>query len=525
MTKDNKKSISYKAQSTQQFVEEDVVVIGNDGSAVLPGINAVAVPSTKNMFNEPDQDPKEVDLSGKKYKIINWGEDNDLPNQILEKIGRCEVLSAGLYFNAFTGYGQGLIPCYYEFDSQGNGTVKHYYYKGIELKKQLRDLKMQKLELEDKDDDLSSKKLEIVNEDITEMDEKKKRWDQTMVELKEFFSYNDTNHFIDELLIDLNFFFMGVPMLVLNEKKKVVSVKHREAAFSRWTEKNKKGKVENMIYSWRWHETSQIGKEDAIPYAVLDPDSPLRDLKEQLGMISNGAGTKKDTNTRKFIVPLPLPSPGRFYYPKSPWYATFLSGWYDIWSKIPEGKNSIFDNIMALGYHIELSDDYFEGIFEEEGINTDEGKKARIKKEYSKLNDFLSGKDNMGKSVVSFVTFDNEGKEKRKMKITAIDNPYKDGGQYIEDSEEASNMMSQAMWVHPSIIGASPGKNKSINGTEARELFIMKNAMQKPFRDRAVKPFYLAKEINGWDPELEWMIPNIELTTLDENKGSKKVIS
>ena len=110
------------------------------------------------------------------------------------------------------------------------------------------------------------------------------------------------------------------------------------------------------------------------------------------------------------------------------------------------------------------------------------------------------------------------------MKITAIDNNFK-GGEYLDDSEEASNIMSYAMGVHPSLIGSSPGKAKTINGTEARELFIIKQSLMKPIRDRILRPLYIIKAINGWDPTLKFVIPNIELTTLDKNTGSTKVIS
>jgi hypothetical protein len=92
------------------------------------------------------------------------------------------------------------------------------------------------------------------------------------------------------------------------------------------------------------------------------------------------------------------------------------------------------------------------------------------------------------------------------------------GGDYIEDSEEVSNIIAYAMMVNPSMIGPSPGKNKTINGTEARELFIIKQALLKPFRDRILRPLYLIKAINKWPADLHFSIPNVELTTLDNEK-------
>ena len=98
------------------------------------------------------------------------------------------------------------------------------------------------------------------------------------------------------------------------------------------------------------------------------------------------------------------------------------------------------------------------------------------------------------------------------------------GGEYIEDSEEATNVICNTMAVHPSLKGASPGKSKNINGTEARELFIIAQVLFKPLRDMMLLPLYLAKEINGWDKNIEFGVKNIMLTTLDKNTGSEKSI-
>ena len=103
------------------------------------------------------------------------------------------------------------------------------------------------------------------------------------------------------------------------------------------------------------------------------------------------------------------------------------------------------------------------------------------------------------------------------IKIETIRNEMK-GGEYIEDSEEVSNIIDYGMMVHPSLVGASPGKNKSINGTAARALVIIKQALLKPFRDRILKPFYLVRAINRWPDDLHFVIPNLELTTLDKSK-------
>lgn len=105
--------------------------------------------------------------------------------------------------------------------------------------------------------------------------------------------------------------------------------------------------------------------------------------------------------------------------------------------------------------------------------------------------------------------------------ITALDSFFK-GGEYIEDSEEVSNTICYAMNVHPSIIGAAPGKGKSINGTEARELFNMEQALMKMYQDLTLEPLYVAKVMNGWPKDIHFSVTNCQLTTLDKGTGATK---
>ena len=127
--------------------------------------------------------------------------------------------------------------------------------------------------------------------------------------------------------------------------------------------------------------------------------------------------------------------------------------------------------------------------------------------------------------MVSFFKDSPDGKKRYKIEIVQIENKFK-GGEYLEDSGEVSNMIAYTLGVHPSLIGASPGKTSSMSGTDKRELFIIKQALLKPIRDRILRPLYLVKRINGWPEEIHFAIPNIELTTLDKNKtGTETKIS
>ena len=138
------------------------------------------------------------------------------------------------------------------------------------------------------------------------------------------------------------------------------------------------------------------------------------------------------------------------------------------------------------------------------------------------MNDFLACEENAGKAFVAEFRYDKiKGFEDKDIIISALPNQ-QIGGEYIEDSEEVSNTICYAMGVHPSIIGASPGKGKSINGTEARELFTIEQALMKMYQDATLDPLYFAKAINAWPKDIYFSITNCQLTTLDQGTGAVK---
>jgi hypothetical protein len=458
-------------------LKKEVIFTGDGASAFLPGTRAIVyeAKNSKNFLRDPDRTPQSFTLKNKQYRgEVYWGESNDLPLTTIDKIYKNPVVASGTFFNVLVLYGQGVV-----------------YGRML---------------------DVNGKRQFVQADDVEE--------------INTFFEENDINGYLLEQATDMVTLFNCFPEIIFNRenKRKVVNLLSKEAAFSRWEEMDSETAViRHHFYSAKWGKSMEREK-DLVVTPVLDSRWPLRDLKMRMGLLTNDKGTKTDLKEYRYIIPLNFPTPGRSYYQKPYYFSIFESGWYDYACKIPEFKNALLDNQMVIKYHVELSEDYFSKIFSEEGITEDEKKKARVKAEYAALNKFLSSQKNSGKSVISFVSYTPDGKEKRRMKITVLENLFK-GGEYIDDSEEASNIMSYGMGVHPSLIGSAPGKSKTINGTEARELWIIKQALMKPMRDRLLMPLNLIKAINEWPKEIVFAIPNIELTTLDKGTGSEKVIS
>lgn len=452
---------------------DEIKVLADGTTAYGTGTSAVfmVATDTSTIFEQPDREPINISVAGREKetmpRVVPWGENNNLPQLIVEKVGKLSQMSANLWFNVLLSYGDGVKPV--KITGEGEDKKIEPY---------------------------------LNNEEIDR-----------------FFEENDTQLYLLEQMTDMHWFFNCFPEIIFNgedgDKRKVVELRSKEAAFSRWSEMDKDtGRIGWHYYYGYWGDKQPGEGYPCTATPVLDFYNPIRQLRD---VMKEDVGKKVKQRRNRFIVPVSFPSPGRSYYQKPYWYSIISSGLYDFACKILPFKDAIMKNQSVINYIVLLDPEYFKEIFRREAISGEKEQRARIKKEYKDINAFLKSEENVGKSIITFQKKDPQGAPYPMIKIEVLKNELKDGA-YIEDSEEVSNLIAYAMLTQPSLVGPSPGKNKTINGTEARELFIIKQALMKPFRDRILRPFYLIKAINNWPKDLHFVIPNIELTTLDNNK-------
>lgn len=425
--------------------------------------NMISVMNAGTTVFEEDANMVPVALpgeNGKKYRgYVPWGEDNLRPNQIINMQRSDEVLSSNQLFNILAGYGSGVA--------------------------------------------------------INTPDGKK----TTNPEVLDFFRFNRTTKYLLEQMSDMKHFYFTVSVIILNtEGSKIVRLVHKEAMYCRFETCNDKGVVERVFYG-DWEKSGNTNFE---VIELLDPVNPLGDLMVRMGKLPDAEGkTGKATQTRKFALVNKIPTPGNNYYPFPYHWSIFNSGWYDIKQMIPIGKKAMFKNGLFASYQVEINNAYWKLLFDSERITDPTKQEERKKLEKENIKNFLLGLENSGKVWFTGFYVDPTGKEQRMVKIEKLDTK-KDSGAFIEDTEEASNMACYAQGVHPSLIGATPGKTKgSFSGSDKRELFTMKQAMEKATRDIVLEPYYVIKEFNGWDVEFE--IPFVMLTTLDQKADAKQV--
>ena len=401
--------------------------------------------------------PIKIDKSKLQRGFVPWGESNLRPNEVLELMRNDEVSNSNIFFNILTGYGLGVQVNY-----------------------------------------------------LKEGNEKK--------EAKNFFKYNRPIKYLLEQETDMKHFFFTVTVLILSgDGKKIVKMRHKEAMYCRFETCNPKtGKIERLVYA-NW-ENSTPKPEDVEVIELLDPADPLGDLEVRMGRLPNDAGKNETpTETRKFAMVNAIPIPGNKYYPFPYWWAYFNSGWYDIKQTVADGKKMKFKNGLVFRYQVEINEKYWAFLFDSEKITDPAKRQERIKQEKDNIKNFLMGMANAGKVWFSGFYQTPDGKEQSMVRINLI-NDKKEGGDWIEDTEEASNMGCYALGVHPSLIGATPGKTKgSFSGSDKRELFTIKQALEVPIRQILLEPYFVIVNYNGWDEAVEIDIPFMQLTTLDKN--------
>lgn len=444
-------------QENNSFAGIEVI----DGVTLFPGLEAVLVMNSgSDLRADYELDPINI----KNYKIAPWGFDNLLPNHVLEKAGKNDIVSANLKFNRDVCFGLG--PKLIRVKARNKGIITDY-------------------------------------EEVTEGPE------------FDFFEKNDIPLFMLQQLTDMvTFHNTWCELAYEKNSTKIGTIRHREAVFSRWGMQDSRGSINWHYYSAKWDRNPSA--DDIVCTRVMDEFDAINEL------------TMYSANRQRLVYSAYMPSPGRPYYSRPEWYSIFTSGWYDHSCMVPELKKAILKNQLGVKYIIYVAPEYFDDIFRKEGIDKNDRAacKERIEKEKESFNKYLSGETNANKTIMALkklIPSANGGTSEHKyIEIVPVQNDLK-GGEYIDDTESTANIICYAMGVHSALIGATPGKNSnSLGGSNARELYLMKQALMKPVVDRCMRILKIIKQYNGWDEDIMITIPEYIFTTLDQNKSGKQ---
>ena len=440
---------------------DDVVWVG-ENTALMEKAHAILMVTSHSFFDEKNLNI----IEDNNYRVAPWGLQNLLPQKVMDKIERVEIIGTNSDFNARVCYGNG--PKVARLMRDESGKIRDWA-------------------------------------EVTEGKE------------YDWFLENNVPQLTLEMLTDLSYFHNAFPLFVFD--KNFTGIKrmlHREAMFSRWG-LDRNDQIKWLLYSSKWDRSpgSIPAKEDIEKSYVIDEFAAVKDIRTQMAAKAY----------KRVCMALYLPSPGRPYYSYPNWYSVFRSGWYDNIAAIPELKKAILEHNLGIRYIIYASDKYFTYREQQAGVPADDiAKRMELKKKVVKeLNDFACGAENQGKAMTVLKEMTGNGNtEEKYIHIETINDMVKEG-EFLTDYETVANIISYAMGVHPSLIGAVPGKNSnSLSGSNIREIYLMKQAQMRPFIDLALRPFSIVKQINGWDKDIAVVLPEYIFTTLDQNKSGKQ---
>lgn len=419
----------------------------------------------EKIIEEPAQNPEPIPFNAN-INYVLWGKDNNLPQNVLDVIGKNTISSRCLSFSIDTAFGKGI-----QYGNWNN-------INGLDVFERRTDIKV----------------------------------------INQFMIDNTINTFLGELLTDIIYWNTAYTEFITNRKqgtqKKIVEINHIDTYFSRLSEMNELGDIEKHIYSSKWNtknNKTNAKKEDFIISDLLDRTRPINDILIRCGKKPNNQGIISDENINRYIINLFLAYPGRVYYPRADYYSAIDSGWIDFSNNIPKYKAFIMQNQATLKYHIQLPHKYFDNIYARENITTEEDKAARRKKEIEIFDNFIKRPENSGKSIITMYYSNPDGTKSNEVIISPIKSELQ-GGEYIDDSHEASAQIYTAHGVHPGLIGVVPGSSSdSISGTDKHILIKIQQALLRRVRDLALKPLYLVKRFNNWPDDIDFHIPDFDI--------------
>ena len=478
-------------------------------------------------FAQPvaDKEAKEV-----KKQYITWGASNRLPSDIIACANSNPYIAPSLKKLIDSTFSAG-IKAYYVYYNYENGQMKRYQIEyeaageWLENKISEREEELNK-QLTGAIYDEAKKSSFKTDKRLVRLRKDLEAWERSNEEWKKFQENNNLNLWLAEQASDANYFWNWFPVLKLNVgypdqewKPKIVGLSHLEAVYTRKGIANKRGIVTYCVYSHAFAsdinntEGSQEDAQKQVVIDALDPVCPVANLRD---LVASQKNNKPRSRKLDYVLPMSIPTPGKYYYSFPSWWSLIKSGIYNYMMAMFARRAMTLENSTMFKYIIHLDEEYVIYECNRRKAETDEQKMKVFNDLISMISDFIKDPKNNGKTLISMSKTIN-GQKVKWVEIETIENPMK-GSDVKEDIAEIANVMLFAMGIHPQTVGAIPGKDKIASGTEARELNTLQQIYLFPMKAMIMTPLYVIKAFNQWDSHLYFDIPVHVLTTLDKNK-------
>lgn len=330
-------------------------------------------------------------------------------------------------------------------------------------------------------------------------------------EIHAFWKKNQMPRFWRESITDLEYWNLAFPEFILsNNFNKITRTRRQKTANCRFElMSSETGFVKNCYISAHWSDGPDLDSNFVEKVPLIDSYWSAEEVKAYC----------KKHKINKFIRPKFYPLIDESYYPKAEWHSVYNNGWIDVANSIPAFKKAMFKNQINIKYLVEVSEEYFARAYPEDWEGFTPEKRIEIRNTFvTTLDETLRDNVNAGRSIMSMIYKDDQGKPLSGLKITAIDDKYKDGV-YLPEASAANSEILFAIGVDPALIGAgiAGGKLGAGSGSDKREAFLLLSAMFKTNRETTLETFEFIRQFNGWPENLIGGFEDTILTTLDKN--------
>jgi hypothetical protein len=294
-------------------------------------------------------------------------------------------------------------------------------------------------------------------------------------------------------------------IVLSNDKRKATGLYHIGAEFARLSKANERNQIDALVYSY--HFPFGTAQADTNRVAI-----PLYKWYDAQNFMERLAGRKFAWHTR-------FPSPGMIYYARPWWIGLFKKdGWLDVSSQVPRIVSAMQRNQIALKYQILMPESYFMVRHPDWTTYTATKRAEVINAKVKDINEYLSGVDNTGKSLINLFK-ENEitGQAYGKIEIIAVDDKAKTGV-WVPDSYAADSQIVQGFGMDPSQIGLAPqsGKMGAGSGSDKRESYNLLVTLNTPDQRRILEPLNWISRYNKWG--VTFMVDHIMHTTTNNKE-------
>lgn len=256
--------------------------------------------------------------------------------------------------------------------------------------------------------------------------------------------------------------FNAFSQLIFNRRRdQVTGIYHLDGEFCRKSRQDEVSlRCEQLYYSAEFASTYGRSLRRGFAIPMLDWQTDTRQWLERSG------GYKAAWHSH-------LRTPGTIYYATMPWVGLFRDkGWLDNAAAVPEIVHAMQRNQIMLKYQIMIPMSFFQARYPDWNTYDSEKKEQLMDEITDYIEHELTDTQNAYKSITTFFSHDQMGKEVGKISIEAIDDKIKRDS-WVPTSNTADAQIVQGLGMHPSQLGLAPegGKMGAGSGSDQREAF------------------------------------------------------